>query len=91
MGAYRRHVDEHFDAYMEELKRYLRQPSIAARGEGTNEAAGMTLELVRSVGAEARLIPISGGPPAGVHRGPSPGAEEARRPSSTRGRSAAGQ
>lgn len=40
MDAYRRHVDEHFDAYMEELKRYLRQPSIAARGEGMDEVAG---------------------------------------------------
>jgi acetylornithine deacetylase/succinyl-diaminopimelate desuccinylase-like protein len=52
-----RHIDRSFEAYLEELRRYLRQPSISATGEGIEQTAKMTADYLRALGSnDVRLI-----------------------------------
>src|SRR5206468_12866989 len=66
-----RHVEQHLDRALEELKRLCRQPSVSARNEGTRECAELVAGLLRGHGFEARLIELPGGPP--VVYGEAPG------------------
>ncbi|MCC7449662.1 MAG: dipeptidase [Anaerolineae bacterium] len=56
---------DHFDDFLEELKAYLRIPSISTlptHKADMQRAAEWTLERLRELGAEARLIPTPGHP-----------------------------
>ena len=57
------HIDENFEAYLEEIKRYLGQPGISQTGEGIRESAALTRDFVTSLAqTEARLVETGGNP-----------------------------
>ena len=57
------HIDENFEAYLEEIKRYLRLPGISQTGQGIHESAALTREFVTSLAhTEARLVETDGNP-----------------------------
>ena len=57
------HIDENFDACLEEIRRYLRQPGISQTGEGIRESAALTREFVTSLAhTEARVVETDGNP-----------------------------
>ena len=56
-------IDRDFGAYLDEFRRYLRQPGVSATGEGVRESAAMTLDYVRSLrNTTARLVETDGNP-----------------------------
>ena len=56
IAAIHRHIDENFDAYVERLKRYIRQKSVSSQDMGVKEWADMVLGFVEDLGAEAELV-----------------------------------
>ena len=57
------HIDDNFEAYLEEIKRYLRQPGISQTGEGIRESAALTQDFVTGLAdTQARLVETSGNP-----------------------------
>ncbi len=57
------YIDRQADAYIEMLRRLLRQPSVAAQDVGMEATATLVKELLDGVGAEARLYDTRGGYP----------------------------
>ena len=57
------YVDQHFDDHLAATQRYLRQPSISTENLGIQKCAEMTAEMLRDLGADARLVPLKGGHP----------------------------
>jgi acetylornithine deacetylase/succinyl-diaminopimelate desuccinylase-like protein len=56
-------IDRDFGTYLEEFRRYLRQPGVSSTGEGIRESAELTLEYVRSLrNTTARLVETGGNP-----------------------------
>ncbi len=55
-------VDTHRDECVEELRRLIRQPSIAAQDQGVKECADLLVSMNRSLGIEARTIRTGGQP-----------------------------
>jgi len=59
-----KYIDRNFDEYVEEVRKFLRQPGIPHTGEGIKESAEMTLGFLKDLGIEdARLVPLKGGNP----------------------------
>ena len=57
------HIDDNFETYVEEIKKYLSVPGISQTGEGIRESAQLTLKLVNDLkGTEARLVETGGNP-----------------------------
>jgi acetylornithine deacetylase/succinyl-diaminopimelate desuccinylase-like protein len=57
------YIDEHFNYYVSEIQRYLRQPGISTTGEGIRESATLVLEFLRNAGVtEAHLVETTGNP-----------------------------
>jgi acetylornithine deacetylase/succinyl-diaminopimelate desuccinylase-like protein len=56
-------VDANADRFIAQLKRLCSQPSVAAQNLGVREAAHMVLEIVKAIGADARLIEVADAPP----------------------------
>jgi len=56
------YVDDHASEFIARLRTLCRQPSIAAQGIGMKETAAMVTEMLRHIGADARLVPTSGFP-----------------------------
>jgi len=59
-----RHADERLDAYIEELRRLCRIPSVSAEGRHMEEAAECVAAMMRESGLQARLLPAGDGFPA---------------------------
>ncbi len=57
-----RYIDDHADEFIARVQRLCRQPSIAAQNMGMREAAQMVVDMLRGVGAEARLVTTTGYP-----------------------------
>jgi len=57
------YIDSHFDDHVAEVQRYLRQPSVSAQNLGMQECAEMTADYLRTLGADAQLVPLEGGHP----------------------------
>ncbi len=57
------YIDRHVEEYVEDLRRLLRQPSIAHTKEGIEETAGMTLNYLEEIGAKGELTRIGTGSP----------------------------
>jgi acetylornithine deacetylase/succinyl-diaminopimelate desuccinylase-like protein len=55
-------IDADFDAHLAKIRAFLRQPSIAATGEGIEAGAAMTAELVEVAGGTAELVSTPGSP-----------------------------
>src|SRR5215831_6808394 len=65
-------IDGRFDEFVEELREYLRVPTISARREAEAEGAEATRAILARHGIETRLMDVPGGPPMVV--GEVPGA-----------------
>ena len=57
-----KHIDEHFDEFLEDTRRVLRQPSISGSGEGIRECALLIKEYLSKLGADVRLLEYGGHP-----------------------------
>ena len=57
------HIDQNRAAHLEQLRRWVRQPSISAENRGIQEMATMLRDDLRQLGfQEAELVPTSGHP-----------------------------
>lgn len=57
------HIDENFDRYMGEVKRYLSLPGVSQTGEGIAESAALTKDMITGLAAsEARIVETTGNP-----------------------------
>jgi len=62
MDEFRAYVEANAERFIEELKEFCRQPSIAAQGIGLAEMADLVRARLKRLGAEVRLIPVDDGP-----------------------------
>ncbi len=62
MQAFYDYLDAHRAAFVDELKRYLRQPSIAAQNQGMAEMAELARQRLAARGFATRLLPTGGYP-----------------------------
>jgi len=63
MDKFNAYVEANAERFIEELKEFCRQPSIAAQGIGLEEMAELVQARLERLGAEVRLIPVGDGPP----------------------------
>ena len=56
------YIDAHSEEYIELLKKFCRQPSVAAQHLGMTEMAQMVQEQVALLGAKAQQVPTDGNP-----------------------------
>lgn len=69
-----RYIDSHADAFIHDLQRLCRQPSISAQGVGVEECAELLVAQMQARGIAARIEPIAGGPPLVAAETPGDGA-----------------
>jgi len=62
MQAFYEYLDSHREQFLDELKRYLRQPSVAAQNWGMTEMAQLVKERLEARGFAVSLIPTAGHP-----------------------------
>jgi acetylornithine deacetylase/succinyl-diaminopimelate desuccinylase-like protein len=62
MQAFYEYLDAHHDQFLEELKRYLRQPSVAAQNMGMEAMALLAKERLEARGFKVQLLPTGGFP-----------------------------
>lgn len=58
-----RYIDAHSEAFIGDLQRLCRQPSISAQGIGLQECADLLAAQMQARGITSRLEPVPGGPP----------------------------
>jgi len=63
MEKFNAYVEANADRFIEELKEFCRQPSIAAQGIGLEEMAELVRARMEKLGAEVRLMPVPDAPP----------------------------
>ncbi len=63
MEKFNAYVEANADRFIEELKEFCRQPSIAAQGIGLEEMAELVRARLAKLGAEVRLMPVNDAPP----------------------------
>jgi acetylornithine deacetylase/succinyl-diaminopimelate desuccinylase-like protein len=57
------HIDAHLAEHVEQLRRWVRQPSVSAQNRGIQEMAALVRDDLRKLGfKEAELVPTSGHP-----------------------------
>jgi acetylornithine deacetylase/succinyl-diaminopimelate desuccinylase-like protein len=56
------HLDSHFDAHLDRVRAYVRQPSISGEGKGMAEMAAMVAGSIRDLGGNAEVVPTPGWP-----------------------------
>ena len=62
MEAFYEYLEAHREQFLEELKRYLRQPSVAAQNMGMTEMAQLTKERLEARGFAVQILPTGGFP-----------------------------
>ena len=50
------YIDANRDRFLDELKRFVRQPSISATGEGIEDCARLLKQLMENVGVETQMV-----------------------------------
>jgi acetylornithine deacetylase/succinyl-diaminopimelate desuccinylase-like protein len=63
MDRFNAYIEANAERFIEELKEFCRQPSIAAQGIGLNEMAGLVQTRLEKLGAKVRSMPVNDGPP----------------------------
>ena len=63
MEKFNAYVEANAERFIEELKEFCHQPSIAAQGIGLEEMAELVRARLEKLGAEVRLIALDDGPP----------------------------
>jgi acetylornithine deacetylase/succinyl-diaminopimelate desuccinylase-like protein len=56
------YLDRHFDAHLDRVRAYVRQPSISGEGTGMAETAEMVRDSIRRLGGTAEIVPTPGWP-----------------------------
>ena len=56
------YLDSHFDAHLERVRAYVRQPSISGDGTGMAETAELVRDSIRRLGGTAEIVPTPGWP-----------------------------
>lgn len=56
------YIDKNLDTNLEELKHYVRQPSISAQNIGLRECAAIVKEMLEKRGFEAKIMDTDGAP-----------------------------
>jgi len=59
MHTFNHYVDQHITQFLDELKSFCAQPSIAATGEGIPEMADLVRETLADLGAEVQLLRLT--------------------------------
>ncbi len=62
MSSFHAYLDSHRDAFLDELKHYLRQPSVAAQNLGMTEMAQLTQARLQARGFATQILPTAGHP-----------------------------
>lgn len=62
LTAIDRHIDEHMNDYIDDLKALCRLPSVAAQNQAIDETAAATRALLEKYGMTARVMPTAGNP-----------------------------
>ena len=62
LQSYFDYLDAHREPFLEELKAYLRQPSVAAQNLGTREMAALARQRLEARGFKVQIIPTRGQP-----------------------------
>lgn len=62
MNPVHAYIDEHFDRFVDELKRMCAQPSVSTKHIGIEEMARLLVDLMRAKGIDARTYPTPGHP-----------------------------
>jgi acetylornithine deacetylase/succinyl-diaminopimelate desuccinylase-like protein len=55
------HLQDNFETDLEDIRAFLRQPSISYTGEGIKETGEWIIRWIESLGGTARLVPVEGG------------------------------
>jgi len=63
MEKFNSYIDANAERFIEELKEFCRQPSVAAQGIGLDEMAELVRARVERLGAKVRMISMGDGPP----------------------------
>jgi acetylornithine deacetylase/succinyl-diaminopimelate desuccinylase-like protein len=58
-----RYIDENADAFVEDLVRLVKQPSVSAKGEGIEECAKLVEEMMHEAGLSAKILKNGKGNP----------------------------
>lgn len=61
--AFEAYLLEHRERLLEDYKDFLRQPSVAATGQGITEMAALVARRLASLGADVKIVPTEGGAP----------------------------
>jgi acetylornithine deacetylase/succinyl-diaminopimelate desuccinylase-like protein len=63
VDAVGRHIEQHLDDHLEQLRRWVRQPSVSAENHGVREMAGLVADDLRRLGCrDVALVETSGHP-----------------------------
>ena len=62
MPEFAAYLDSHHEQFLDELKHYLRQPSIAAQNTGIREMAELARQRLEARGFAVRILPTGGHP-----------------------------
>jgi acetylornithine deacetylase/succinyl-diaminopimelate desuccinylase-like protein len=62
-AAFDAYLNEHRERLLEDYKDFLRQPSVAATGEGITEMAALVARRLASIGADVKIVPTENGAP----------------------------
>src|SRR5687768_8905149 len=62
-SRYDAYVDQHFDAWVEELRVLCAEPTLAGQGVGIERGVELVLGLLEPLGARTEVVPIEGAPP----------------------------
>ncbi len=63
MDSFNAYVEQSRERFIEELKTFVRQPSVSAQGLGLQEMADLVQARLERLGANTRQIPTGDGPP----------------------------
>ena len=56
-----RHLEDNFTQDLEDIRSFLRQPSISYTGEGIRETGEWIIRWIELLGGTAKLVPVAGG------------------------------
>ena len=62
MSPYDEYIVSQHDRFIDDLKTFLRQPSVAATNEGIQPMADLVQDRLEQIGATVRQIPTGGAP-----------------------------
>jgi acetylornithine deacetylase/succinyl-diaminopimelate desuccinylase-like protein len=63
-SAYDAYIDDHFDAYIAELRDFCAQPALAGQRVGLDETTALVRRKLAALGATSRIVDVPDGAPA---------------------------